>query len=352
MVATGGDGGDPGQPGRNRGLAVAVVAPRHDGAVVLERETVRRSGGDGSDSGQPRRNRDLAEAVVAPRHDGAVVLERETVGVPGRNGGDPGEPGWNRDLTRRVAAPAGNKTAAEPQAMVATHRDRCHTAGIQRQSCLSDAIVTPRIKVGIRGREPLHHRIGGIHGLETIPPGSRAGDFSAADGPHIEPLIEKHPPGVSRRRIIGKQQPIVAASDAIDFPAGQADGGIVRGDEPIPDRKQLAVGQGTMADLNRRVHTVCRKGDPMKRLQAPGILGQNLDLHIAEIHRPIGGGIPRKPEGCVSRTVQPEVRARPLHKRAQLHNAAKIVQTVQESQRRRLHGCVIGIDNLVVDVHE
>ena len=236
--------------------------------------------------------------------------------------------------------------------MGATHRDRGHTAGIQRQSCLSGAIVTPRIKVGIRGREPLHHRIGGIHRLEAIPPGSRAHNFSAADGPHIEPLIEKHPPGASRRRIIGKQQSVVAASDAIDLPAGQADGGIVRGDEPIPDRKQLAVGQGTMADLNRRVHTVCRKGDPMKRLQAPGILGQNLDLHIAEIHRPIGGGIPRKPEGCVSRTVQPEVRARPLHKRAQLHNAAEIVQTVQESQRRRLHGRVIGIDNLVVDVHE
>jgi hypothetical protein len=56
---------------------MTIIAPRHDRAIVLKRERMQISGGHLYYVLESVRYVDLAKAIVAPRHHGAVGLERE-----------------------------------------------------------------------------------------------------------------------------------------------------------------------------------------------------------------------------------------------------------------------------------
>jgi hypothetical protein len=82
------DGDNATQPSRNGGLPISVVSPRHDGAVVLQGQTMVTARRDGHYPAQVCRDGRLPIGIISPGHDRAIALERQTVEGPSSQGYD------------------------------------------------------------------------------------------------------------------------------------------------------------------------------------------------------------------------------------------------------------------------
>src|SRR5438132_1176310 len=102
-------------------LAAPVVSPRPDSAIRLQSERVSAKRGNGHDSCQPWHwsrggvrpangaIAEFADAIVAPRPDGAIILEGDTMARSRTDGVDAGE---RREVHRHKLCPS---RGAEPQ---------------------------------------------------------------------------------------------------------------------------------------------------------------------------------------------------------------------------------------------
>ena len=81
MFIAAGNGNHIVQTSRDSALPEVVVTPGHDGAVILERQTVTDAGGNRLDIGQIGWDIDLPNPVQAPGDDCAIALERQAMSV-------------------------------------------------------------------------------------------------------------------------------------------------------------------------------------------------------------------------------------------------------------------------------
>ena len=248
MVVSSGDGGDARERGGDGGLAVAVVAPADDGAVVLERKAVEVPCGDGGDAGEPSGDGGQAEAGVAPADDGAVVLERKAVGAPCGDGRDAGEPGGNCGALGASPADDGAVVLAR-KAVVASCGDGDDAAGeLGGDGGLAAAVAAPT----------QHNRDPHIRPLCRVPlvciqqsfPG---GDDSIADLASV-------------RRI--QVHPFQHIGDAVGL-----EGGAVGQNETRENATIHIAGENTAAEHQRRIPIRIL---PEKRTQNRGIRGRIL----------------------------------------------------------------------------